>query len=302
MKRSPVYLGAALLLAGSVASADPPPKVCLVLAGDPDATLVASLRALQLQLSQRSDTRSIADEASRDALLGQAASAEPEATLARLRRGLLATEADAEALTQLGARLGCTVALEASARPAGFAGRVFDLRVSRFTGSWESASIDATWLDRALAGPSAGGAPAPAANGAAVGVAGASVSPPGAAPATPRGASLPPPPPGAAPAPPAPQAPPSAGNVLNPVRPSSAGAASVGARPAGPAVGPTELPGDGGPGSTGAVRARQSAPFWPWILAGGVAAAVVAVFIGVQASQPGPVVLDVSRAATRMGP
>ncbi len=119
---------AALLAAPALAHADPPPpKVCVVVAGDPDEVARSAARAVDRALSLRSDVRVLADESVRAALRGDAA---PEASLADVtsqRRSLRGDDTDALTLDALGHRLGCAMTTEIASRPEGLWLRSYDV-------------------------------------------------------------------------------------------------------------------------------------------------------------------------------
>lgn len=140
MKPHALWTCAALLMPALVA-ADPPPKVCVAVVGDPDE----SVRALADEVSTRVGTsdglRGVADSDSRAALRGEPSV--PTNDLTSSRRGLRGTDADLAALRGLADHLGCAWFVELGARPAGTLVRVVDVLRGETRSSETSAQVDA---------------------------------------------------------------------------------------------------------------------------------------------------------------
>src|SRR5207249_3043584 len=122
-----VFAGLALIAASWTAKADPPaPKVCVVVAGDPDANARATAAHLVDSIAARTDLRGVADDDMRAVLLAETRSDPILAPLVRARRSLVGTDEDAASLDVLGERLGCVLAVEIAPLPAVFLVRTYD--------------------------------------------------------------------------------------------------------------------------------------------------------------------------------
>jgi hypothetical protein len=112
-------LSLGLSLLGAKAHADPPPKVCVVVAGDPDEALRSAADTLDGALGLRNDLRTVADPAARAALHGEPTTDPSVQDLAERRRSLRGAASDLDALVPLGDRLGCAWVVTLQGRAAG---------------------------------------------------------------------------------------------------------------------------------------------------------------------------------------
>lgn len=151
--RSYALLAALTITSASALSlADPPaPKVCVVVAGDPDAVARGSATRLATAISARSDLRGVSDADTRAVLRGESRPDPSLGPLATLRRALSGTDADAVQLEAIGQRLGCGLTVEIAARPAGLSMRNFDVVHRVFEPSRTVTAIDSSAVDRWIA-------------------------------------------------------------------------------------------------------------------------------------------------------
>lgn len=156
-----MFLAAALCTPTAFAD-PPPPKVCIAVAGDPDESVRAGADSLSVSVASASGLRGVADADSRAALRGESPTPEGAQDLATARRALRATDADGALLDPVGERLGCAWFVEVSARPSGFALRLYDLVHHTWGPGREVASIEpslvTTWILPAMPAPVAGSA------------------------------------------------------------------------------------------------------------------------------------------------
>lgn len=119
---------AVFLAAPAISRADPPPpKVCVIVAGDPDDVARGAARAMDHELSLRTDVRVLADDAVRAALRGDVSQDPAVADVVSLRRTLHGDDTDGLTLDALGHRLGCTLTVEFASRPEGVWLRSYDV-------------------------------------------------------------------------------------------------------------------------------------------------------------------------------
>jgi hypothetical protein len=119
-----VAVCAALLIPRAV-SADPPPKVCVAVVGDPDEAVRALADDVSTRVGTTEGLRGVADADSRASLRGEPAVTTNDLTVAR--RALRGTDADLPGLRALADQLGCGWFVELGARPAGTLVRVLDV-------------------------------------------------------------------------------------------------------------------------------------------------------------------------------
>jgi hypothetical protein len=148
--RSPAVLAALVITTASAVSfADPPvAKVCIVVAGDPDAIARGAASRIATAISLRSDVRGVADADTRAVLRGETRPDPSLAPLVTLRRALTGGDTDSVQLESIGQRLGCSLTVEIAARPAGLTLRNFDVVHRTFDASHTVATVDATAVDR----------------------------------------------------------------------------------------------------------------------------------------------------------
>jgi hypothetical protein len=127
----------------AAALADPPPKVCVAVAGDPDEAVRTLARETEARLASSSNWRTVADATTRDALRGESTTPTDQADRAVSRRALRATDADASTLDSLGDALGCGWFITLSSRAAGTAPRFYDLGRHAFAAAPAAGSFDA---------------------------------------------------------------------------------------------------------------------------------------------------------------
>lgn len=130
----------ALLVPCSV-SADPPPKVCVAVVGDPDEAVRALADDVTSRISTSAELRGVADADSRAALRGEPSA--PASDLTAARRGLRGTDADVAPLRALADQLGCAWFVELGARPAGTLVRVIDVVRAAVRSAETLSSVDA---------------------------------------------------------------------------------------------------------------------------------------------------------------
>ncbi|MFO0625240.1 MAG: hypothetical protein U0325_06435 [Polyangiales bacterium] len=119
-----VVVCAALMIPRAV-SADPPPKVCVAVVGDPDEAVRALADDVSTRVGTTEGLRGVADADSRASLRGEPAVTTNDLTVAR--RALRGTDADLPGLRALADQLGCGWFVELGARPAGTLVRVLDV-------------------------------------------------------------------------------------------------------------------------------------------------------------------------------
>lgn len=155
---------AAVLAPGAVA-ADPPPKVCVAVVGDPDEAVRALADDVGTRVGASDTLRGVADADSRAALRGEPSVPTGDLTVAR--RGLRGTDADVASLRALADQLGCGWFVELGARPAGTLVRVIDVVRGEARRSEVRPSIDAgevvALVQQMIASPVA--SPSPAGDG-----------------------------------------------------------------------------------------------------------------------------------------
>lgn len=139
----PLALALALVAAPLAAHADPPPKVCIAVAGDPDEAVRTLARETEERLSTSTSWRVVADASTREALRGESPTPADQADRAASRRALRATDADASTLDSVGDALGCAWFVTLTSRSAGTAPRVYDLGRHAFVATPEAGSFDA---------------------------------------------------------------------------------------------------------------------------------------------------------------
>jgi len=132
--------------------ADPPPKVCVAVAGDPDEAVRTLARETEALLSSSATWRVVADVSTRDALRGESATPSEQADRATARRALRSTDADASTLDSVGDALGCAWFITLAARSAGVAPRVYHLGRHAFVATPAAGSFDAAAVVRLLEG------------------------------------------------------------------------------------------------------------------------------------------------------
>ena len=173
MARHTVALALALASSALATSAwaDPPPKVCVAVAGDPDEAVRTLARETEALLSSSTTWRVVADASTRDALRGESATPSEQADRAAARRTLRSTDADASTLDSVGDALGCAWFITLAARSAGVAPRVYNLGRHAFVATPAAGSFDAPAVVHLLEGtvtsqtasaPSTAATPAPA--------------------------------------------------------------------------------------------------------------------------------------------
>ena len=136
-------LAVALTAVPLAAHADPPPKVCIAVAGDPDEAVRTLARETEARLGSSPSWRIVADSSTRDALRGESPTPADQTDRAASRRSLRATDADAETLESVGDALGCAWFITLTARSAGIAPRIYDVGRRAFAGSPAAGSFDA---------------------------------------------------------------------------------------------------------------------------------------------------------------
>lgn len=129
------------LLVPCSAHADPPPKVCVAVVGDPDEAVRALAEDVTARISTSGELRGVADADSRAALRGEPSA--PASDLTAARRGLRGTDADLDPLRALADQLGCAWFVELGARPAGTLVRVIDVVRRAERAAETRASVDA---------------------------------------------------------------------------------------------------------------------------------------------------------------
>ena len=139
----PLALALALTVVPLVARADPPPKVCIAVAGDPDEAVRTLARETEARLASSSSWRIIADASTREALRGESPTPSDQADRASARRALRASDADAATLDAVGDALGCAWFVTLTARSTGVAPRIYDVGHHRFAAAPAAASFDA---------------------------------------------------------------------------------------------------------------------------------------------------------------
>ncbi len=125
------------------AHADPPPKVCIAVAGDPDEAVRTLARETEASLGSSSSWRVVADSSTRDALRGESPTTADQTDRSASRRSLRSTDADADTLESIGDALGCAWFITLAARSAGTAPRVYDLARHAFASAPPAGSFDA---------------------------------------------------------------------------------------------------------------------------------------------------------------
>lgn len=130
----------ALLVPCSV-SADPPPKVCVAVVGDPDESVRALAEDVTARIASGDALRGVADAESRAALRGEPTA--PASDLTAARRTLRGTDADLSPIAALSDQLGCAWFVELAARPAGTLVRVIDVLRRAVRAGETQPSVDA---------------------------------------------------------------------------------------------------------------------------------------------------------------
>lgn len=137
-----------LLLFATGVRADPlSPKVCVVVAGDPDVAVRSAAAQIADAIAARSDLRGVADADVRAVLRGETRNDASLVPLVEARRALTANDDDAMFLDRLGQRLGCTLVIEMAARPAGILLRPYDVVHHAFREAREVPTLDASLMD-----------------------------------------------------------------------------------------------------------------------------------------------------------
>ncbi len=165
-QRIALSLSIAMSAFATTASADPPPKVCIAVAGDPDEAVRTLARETEALLSSSTTWRVVADAGTRDALRGESGTPAEQADRASARRALRSTDADAATLDSVGDALGCAWFVTLAARSAGIAPRVYDLGRHTFVATPVAGSFDAPAVVHLLEGTvtsQAASTPSPAA-------------------------------------------------------------------------------------------------------------------------------------------
>jgi hypothetical protein len=139
----PLALALSLALAPLVAHADPPPKVCVAVAGDPDEAVRTLARETEARLSASPSWRIVADASTREALRGESPTPADQADRAASRRALRATDADASTLDSVGDALGCSWFVTLTSRSAGVAPRLYDVGRHAFAATPDAGTFDA---------------------------------------------------------------------------------------------------------------------------------------------------------------
>ncbi len=155
----------AALLLPRVVSADPPPKVCVAVVGDPDEAVRALADDVGTRVGASDALRGVADADSRAALRGEPSVPTGDLTVAR--RGLRGTDGDVAGLRALADQLGCAWFVELGARPAGTLVRVVHVLSGEARANEVRPTVDAAdvvaLVQRMIAMPAA--LPSPAADG-----------------------------------------------------------------------------------------------------------------------------------------
>jgi hypothetical protein len=140
-----------ILLAGTVftsfAWADPPPKVCVAVAGDPDEAVRAAAETLSETIGTHRMLRGVADADARAALRGEPRAENPMPELTTARRALRANDRDGALLDPLAEQLGCALFVEVAARPAGMVVRIYDTVAHTWRDAREVANINPATVD-----------------------------------------------------------------------------------------------------------------------------------------------------------
>lgn len=159
-----VVVCAALLVPRAV-SADPPPKVCVAVVGDPDEAVRALADDVTTRVGTTEGLRGVADSDSRASLRGESSVSTNDLTVAR--RALRGTDADLPGLRALADQLGCGWFVELGARPAGTLVRVLDVVRGDVRASETLARVDGgevvALVQRMIAAPAS--PPTPSADG-----------------------------------------------------------------------------------------------------------------------------------------
>jgi hypothetical protein len=253
---------AALLFASRGLADSPPPKVCVVVAGDPDAAVQAAATTLTDAIATRDGLRGVADADTRAVLRGETRTEPALAPYASARRALGGVDGDAPVLDDLGQRLGCAIAVELAARPTGTRVRAYDVVHRVFRPAIEVSTVAPPLVDHyVLPHARAAMEPSPPPSPAALTATAAASSTAPTAPAT--GGSAP----------------------STPVRRTVA--------PAPRAIDPRANLGDDGGG-----RAAGRSDWWPWAVAGGAALLLVGGFFLAQSGGAETPVITVTHAGT----
>jgi hypothetical protein len=118
---------AVVAVASNVLADPPPPKVCVLVAGDADPNVQAAASTLSEAIAARADLRGVVDADTRAVLRGEGRDEPSLADYVAARRALSGTEADARTLDEVGQRLGCALAVDVMARPSGLRVRAYDV-------------------------------------------------------------------------------------------------------------------------------------------------------------------------------
>jgi len=140
-----------LILAGMAltpfAWADPPPKVCVAVAGDPDEAVRSAAETLSETIGTHRMLRGVADADARAALRGEPRAENPMPELSTARRALRANDRDGALLDPVAEQLGCALFVEVAARPAGMLVRIYDTVARTWHDAREVATINPATVD-----------------------------------------------------------------------------------------------------------------------------------------------------------
>lgn len=151
-RRTAALAALTLAAAAPLAWGDPPPKVCVAVAGDPDEAVRTLARETEALLSASTAWRVVADASTRDALRGESPTPAEQADRATARRALRSADADAATLDSVGDALGCAWFVTLAARSNGVAPRVYDLGRHAFSATPAAGSFDAPAVVHLLEG------------------------------------------------------------------------------------------------------------------------------------------------------
>ncbi|MDP3278109.1 MAG: hypothetical protein Q8Q09_23185 [Deltaproteobacteria bacterium] len=137
-------------LSGIASAQTAAPKVCLVVARDPDRAVLALVARAQQMIDARADLRTIGDPVTRGALVGETLADPAMAPAVSARRALRFDPSDAPALLQLSEPLACTQIIVFSAISQGFAADRFDPAARSFAprvehAAWSDPELAALW-------------------------------------------------------------------------------------------------------------------------------------------------------------
>ncbi len=131
-----------------LSSADPVPKVCVVVVGDPDEAARAAAETLADTVGTDPSLRGVADSEARSTLRGERPTPEGMAELATARRGLRGGDRDGPALESLAQQFGCALVVEVASRPAGTMLQVYDAVHHTWQEAHEVNTVDASLVER----------------------------------------------------------------------------------------------------------------------------------------------------------